>query len=319
MHGLILGKFMPPHRGHLYLVDFAAAFAQTLTVVVGSLPNEPIPGRLRYEWMRELFPHLNVVHLTDENPQYPHEHPNFWSIWKNSLERISPQKIDLLFASEDYGAELAAVLGARFIPLNGMRETVEISGTKIREQPLKHWDHIPRCVRPYFTRTVVFFGPESTGKTTLSRKLAADLGATWVPEYARTYLKGREDRFDSSDMLCIARGQSASMRAATKLGRPLVLSDTDALTTRLWCEELFDQVPAELNAVCSDQRADLTLLFKPDVPWVGGELRLRPETRERFFQKCQEALKTSGREYHIISGDWQKREEQIRNALTALS
>lgn len=41
---------MPPHLGHLYLVDFARTFADTLTTVVGSLEGEPIPGELRYQW-----------------------------------------------------------------------------------------------------------------------------------------------------------------------------------------------------------------------------------------------------------------------------
>ncbi|HIB67096.1 MAG TPA: transcriptional regulator, partial [Phycisphaerales bacterium] len=67
MHSLVLGKFMPPHRGHCQLIDFAANFADTVTVVVGSLEAEPIPGGLRVEWMRRLFPALDVVHLTDEN------------------------------------------------------------------------------------------------------------------------------------------------------------------------------------------------------------------------------------------------------------
>ena len=80
-HGMVLGKFMPPHRGHIYLCEFARSWSDTLTIVVGSLPDEPIAGALRFEWMRELFPSCRVVHLTDSNPQYPHDHPDFWAIW----------------------------------------------------------------------------------------------------------------------------------------------------------------------------------------------------------------------------------------------
>lgn len=104
--GLVLGKFMPPHLGHVYLVDFARAYASDITVVVGTLAREPIPGALRFEWMRELAPSANVVHLTDENPQEPHEHPRFWDIWRESLLRVAP-KPDYVFASEMYGARLA--------------------------------------------------------------------------------------------------------------------------------------------------------------------------------------------------------------------
>ena len=43
-HGMILGKFMPPHAGHQHLVQFAHNFAARLTVLVCSLEREPIPG-----------------------------------------------------------------------------------------------------------------------------------------------------------------------------------------------------------------------------------------------------------------------------------
>ena len=55
--------------------------------MVCSLASEPIPGELRYRWMRELFPFDHVVHLTDELPQAPEEHPDFWALWQASLER----------------------------------------------------------------------------------------------------------------------------------------------------------------------------------------------------------------------------------------
>ena len=38
---------------------------------------------------------------------------------------------------------------------------------------------------------VVMFGPESTGKTTLSKQLARYYNSVWVPEYAREYLQNK--------------------------------------------------------------------------------------------------------------------------------
>src|SRR5688572_21020032 len=101
--GLVLGKFMPPHEGHLHLVEFARAYCDELTVVVGTLEREPIPGHLRFEWMRELAsPFANVVHLTDELPQDPSEHHEFWALWQSALKRIHPAPLDYVFASEPY-------------------------------------------------------------------------------------------------------------------------------------------------------------------------------------------------------------------------
>ena len=134
--GLVLGKFLPPHAGHQYLIEFARAWADEVTVVVGTLKRESIPGELRFRWMRELFPSVEVIHLTDENPQDPSEHPDFWAIWKASLLRVLRHPPDVVFASEPYGAPLAKVLGARFVPVDLGREAVHVSGTQCREQPL---------------------------------------------------------------------------------------------------------------------------------------------------------------------------------------
>ena len=38
-------------------------------------------------------------------------------------------------------------------------------------------------------KRVVLYGPESTGKTTLSIELAKHFNVHWVPEYAREYLQ----------------------------------------------------------------------------------------------------------------------------------
>ena len=53
--GFVLGKFMPPHKGHVFLCEFARQYCEHLTILVASLPDEPIPGRLRYEWMKRMF------------------------------------------------------------------------------------------------------------------------------------------------------------------------------------------------------------------------------------------------------------------------
>ena len=54
------------------------------------------------------------------------------------------------------------------------------------EESLKQ--HSSSCIR------VVFFGPESTGKTSLAKGLAEIYQTRWVPEFAREYLEEKLDR-----------------------------------------------------------------------------------------------------------------------------
>jgi cytidyltransferase-like protein len=91
--GFLLGKFLPPHRGHQYLIEFARNYVDRLTVLVCTIQQEPIPGPLRYQWMCEAFPGVDLVHHTDELPQAPEEHPQFWDIWRASIRRHVPGRI----------------------------------------------------------------------------------------------------------------------------------------------------------------------------------------------------------------------------------
>ena len=58
---------------------------------------------------------------------------------------------------------------------------------------------------------VVVFGPESSGKTTLSRKLATHYNVSWIEEFAREYLQEKWDKekkiCELDDLLHIAHGQ----------------------------------------------------------------------------------------------------------------
>ena len=60
---------------------------------------------------------------------------------------------------------------------------------------------------------IVFFGPESTGKSTLSDALAKHYKTVCVPEYARDFLQRKWDMFrktcEKQDLWPIAKGQMA--------------------------------------------------------------------------------------------------------------
>ncbi len=317
--GLVLGKFLPPHLGHLHLVEFARGFADELTVVVGTLAREPIPGALRHRWMQELVPGARVLHLAEELPQDPSEDPRFWDLWRESLLRLlGGERPDFVFASEPYGARLALELGARFVPVDLARSAVPVSGTRIREDPLGHWDLIPRCVRPHFVKRVCVFGPESTGKTTLARRLAERFDTAWVPEYARTWLEARGGEPAFEDLVTIARGQVASEDALARNARGVLLCDTDPLLTTIWSEVLFGKVAPELEEIARARTYDLYLLLNVDVPWVKDPVRYLPDERRSFFERCRTRLEREERRYIIIEGPWAEREARAQAAVEAI-
>lgn len=317
--GMLLGKFMPPHLGHVYLGEFAGHYVDELAIVVGSLAREPIPGALRFRWMQELFPFATVLHLTDELPQEPAEHPDFWRLWHDALRAILPFTPDYVFASESYGEPLAALFGATFVPVDLGRHAVPVSGTAIRREPLRYWDYLPRCVRPHYVKRVCLFGPESTGKSTLTQQLATHFRTAHVPEYARTLIERQQGQVHLADMERIARGQLAAEQALARNANRVLFCDTDPLTTTLWSEELFGTCPMAVQQLANEHTYDLYLLLDVAVPWVADIVRYRPEDRIAFMDRCRSALEQRGRRYTIIRGeDWHSRTQQAIAAVQEL-
>ena len=130
--GFLLGKFLPLHRGHMHLIETAQKHVDHLTVLVCSLHREPIPGELRYRWVCDLFPHVSVQHFSEDIPQYPHEHPDFWNIWRVVIRRYVPVGPDYVFTSEHYGDKLADILGARHVCVDLPRALFPVSGSAVR-------------------------------------------------------------------------------------------------------------------------------------------------------------------------------------------
>lgn len=57
------------------------------------------------------------------------------------------------------------------------------------------------------TKKIAIIGPESTGKSSLCRQLAEHYQTSWVPEYAREYLKAHGMAYNFDTLLEIAKGQ----------------------------------------------------------------------------------------------------------------
>jgi NadR type nicotinamide-nucleotide adenylyltransferase len=173
--GWILGRFMPPHLGHQFLIDFARQVASDLTALVFSSLDDPIPGELRFQWLGELFPDVHLVHVANQ----PGPVGGDLASWQKGLDAIRerlPVNPDYLFASEEYGPHLAGLLGAKYVPVDPGRRTVPVSGAMIRQDPLANWKYLPACARPYFVRRLCLLGPESTSKTAPVAQIVRGMG-----------------------------------------------------------------------------------------------------------------------------------------------
>lgn len=313
--GFLLGKFLPPHAGHQVLCDVARASCEELTILVCSLDREPIPGALRHEWMRELYPDCRVLHLQRDIPQEPSEHPQFWDIWRDIVREFHPERIDLVFASEAYGKRLAEEVGARFVPVDPGRLAAPISGTAIRANPAANWKFLPPPVRAHLARRVCLFGPESTGKTTMTARLADHFATVAAPEYGRTYTEVFGVDCQTADLVRIAEGQQAMIEAMARWSGPIMFTDTDAVLTAVWSDMLIGA-----RDVWFDRRltlCDFYFLMDVDSPWIDDGTRYfpDPEVRTRFFDLCRQELERREAPYVILSGPFEDRFEAAVSAV----
>ena len=177
---------------------------------------------------------------------------------------------------------------------------------------------------------VVLFGPESSGKTTLSKHLARHYNTVWTPEFAREYLqhKWNNERktCENSDLLPIAIGQMKLENELAKKADKLLICDTDLLETKVYSEEFYGgYVHPDLEKAALTNTYDLYLLTYIDTPWEEDDLRDRPELRLEMFQAFENALKKYNRPYILLKGDRKKRLEtavkkidEILNSSTSL-
>lgn len=163
---------------------------------------------------------------------------------------------------------------------------------------------------------VCFHGAESTGKSSLARVLAEELGCPLVPEYGRIHAETVGTNFVMADLLAIAREQDRLIREASAGEPPLVLLDTDPLMTAAWAQMLFGEIPPELLAY---EKAEYYLLFAPDVPWEFDGTRFfgLHEARADFAEIAERLLVDAGVRYETVSGPWAQREATARAAIDA--
>lgn len=319
-HCLIIGKFMPPHKGHEYMIRFAQEYAQNVTVVVDCLKAQTISPEKRKQWLEEQIKGIEVKTLKSFMPQDPSETPDFWSIWKkNLLEVLNNGKPDVVVAAMDYGQQLAKVMECDFIPIDIARESFPVSATMLRDNVFENWDFLMDSAKPDYIKKVCLLGPESTGKSTAGKMLSHYFNTTYVPEYAKAIIDRQKGNFFKHNVEEVALAQINTEKALAKFTNKIMICDSSPLTTLVYSELLFNYRPQFLEELIIKNKYDLTLLFSPDTPFVQDThrnvLNNPDEQRKEIFLKFKKELSYFGISYEVIEGSYEQRDEQLVHLL----
>ena len=154
---------------------------------------------------------------------------------------------------------------------------------------------------------IVITGPECTGKTTLSSRLAEYFNTIYIPEYARDFVEGLQRQYNYDDVLAIAGKQRE--QAVTSYGdHKVIFFDTWLIITKVWFEVVFGQYPKWIDNELNNGYVDLWLVCATDIPWIKDSVRENGgEMREKLYDMYLSGIKKIKGKYAIISGTGDQR------------
>jgi len=310
---VVIGKFYPPHRGHKFLIDTAMSLSQRVTVIVCGKPTDDIPGERRGEWLREIHPTADVMVIDDRYDA------NDTAVWAANTMRWLGGPPDVVFTSEDYGEPYARAMGCVHVMVDKDREAVPCSATMIRTNPLMGREFLEPVVWAWFVKRVCLVGAESTGKTTLSRELAAHFQTEWVPEYGRDYsavkFERGETEWTTEEFVHIAAEQTRMAERAARTANGVLIEDTNAFATWLWHRRYMGHDSDAVRAEAAKARCDLYLLTGDEIPFEQDGLRDGEHIRHDMHGWFAEELRRQGVPWVRVDGT---REERLAKAIAAI-
>ena len=343
-HGLVVGKFYPPHRGHQFLAEQAAARCAQVTVLVMAAECETLTLADRVAWLRAACAGLPEVTVAGVRCDVPTDLSDaaVWAaqvaVMRAALERDRRPPVDAVFSSEPYGAELAARLRARHVSVDPGRQAVPVSASQIRADLAGRWDDLTGPAQAGLAARIVLVGAESTGTSTIAELLADHYrlrGGAWartrcVTEAGRDYTAtkwqqarsaavaaGRPEpaleelEWTAPDFDAVAAEQTRRENEAAAAGSPLVVCDTDAFATSVWERRYLGGRARGLQpwATSGLPRHDVYLLTSHEgVPWHDDGLREGDlAVRAAMTDWFAEALTTAGHSWVLLTGSIEDR------------
>ena len=296
--GVYFGRFLPPHRGHLYQMIEASTRCEKLIVIISDNADQTreicreagipeISYRLRKQWISQQIQDIDhiSVRVLDETdiPVYPQG----WEKWSQRMREVVGEPIDAFFVGDmEYSDTLAQYFPESKVELFDPKRTrYPISATDIRGDILGNWHYILGAARPFFAKKVLVAGTESCGKTTLVKCLAKLYNTSWSEEvgryYARDYLGNDETIYTDEDFTRIAHLQFEQDYRALRAANKVCFFDTDATYTDYFSELYMGHRNELVQKYIDADRYDLLIYLKPDVKWVADGQRLNGDEDKR--------------------------------------
>lgn len=167
-------------------------------------------------------------------------------------------------------------------------------------------------------KLICLYGPESTGKSVMAKKLAEHYKTVFVPEVARELIIS--NTFNREDIINIGRTQTERVFQKARKANKVLFCDTDLITTQIYSRHYLKVVPPILYELEKMIQYDLYFLFDIDVPWVSDGLRDLGAMQERqaMYTTFKNELDRRKISYIKVWGSWEKREQIIVDSINSI-
>lgn len=334
--GITFGGYCPMHRGHLDCIMKAKKENDICFVVVCGYKDEPRAEEIsmnldeRYKAVKEFFKgdeQIVVLKVNDTELGIDESMcDSNWKVWHNAVytqmfpfvAELRKKMNDMITCYKYYVAEASyqKKIGKNIgYPCVLVPKTIDISGTKIRKNPLEYWDYIVPTYRPYLTKNILIIGTASEGKSTLVKDIHRYYGLSYTEEYARQYMVDKnitDVDLTYVDFKQFLIGQHAAINTAIHYSgnRGITIHDSSNLTTLMYAWAYandpdinltmseYEHLEAFARCLEHDVRWDRIILIKPHGKFIDDGVRYMKQSsmdeRMSNYKKLLELLESFG-------------------------
>ena len=269
--GVVFGSFAPLHRGHMDLIMKAKKENDGCLVIVcgneGDKGGDRLPPHLRYQYVREAFQDdpLVAVYFISGYEGYSREQ---WEPWFKDFDAIVEQatrseypEFTFYVGEKEYYDDLISY-GFRCELVD--RKVIPVSGTKIRENPIRYWQYIAHPFKRALSHNILIIGTASEGKSVLVSDLAKYFNTSFAHEWPRDYIERHnlcDWEFELKHFMNFLIGQHNHIEE--EIDNPkncgIFFCDSDAMTTEMYAWAYSDEPECRLSDEDYDTIANVAL------------------------------------------------------------
>ena len=157
-------------------------------------------------------------------------------------------------------------------------------------------------------------GPESTGKSTLTKALSEQFQFPFVKELARGYLDELGRKHKLEDLFEMAKLQLKAMKEKTQ-DSSVFFYDTDLITLKIWAKDKYESELQIVEENYFKEKSELYLLCYPDLKWEPDALREDENRLSEIYSQYLKLLQEMEVEFVVIKGEGQTRNRAAQKAV----